>query len=329
MKTLKVWIYVSLLTSICYGQDIHWSQFNYNPIFLSPSKTGDFKGDYRFHSNFRNQWKSVTKPFTTSSFSFDMPIENFHDIAVGALFFNDFAGDGKLTTNELTLSAGKPFQIDSNLTFRIGINLGINNRNFNPNNLKFDNQYNGVYFDPNSPNFENLQSTSKTNLTTGIGFNLDQKIKTFEIQYGLAFYNLNRPNQGFYGAKVLRPIRTSFFSNLKFPLTNKLYLFSALNLQIQKKYSAFTLGSSIHYKFKFKNNNTDLSLGCWYRIKDAFIINLGANYLNWYGGLSYDITLSSLKVANNFRGGPEFVLRYIISKYKPENTFRKICPDYL
>lgn len=329
MKTLKIWIYVFLLTSICYGQDIHWSQFNYNPIFLSPSKTGDFKGDYRFHSNFRNQWKSVTKPFTTSSFSFDMPLENFHDVAIGALFFNDFAGDGKLTTNELILSAAKPFQIDSNLTLRIGINFGINNRNFNPNNFKFDNQYNGFVFDPNMPNYENLQSTSKTNLTTGIGFNLDQKIKTFNVQYGLAFYNLNRPNHGFYGAEVLRPIRTSFFSNIVLPLTTEFYLFSAFNLQVQKKYSAFTLGSSLHYKFEFQNKNTELSVGCWYRIKDAFIINLGVNYLNWYGGFSYDITLSSLNVANNFRGGPEFVLRYIISKYKPENTFRKICPDYL
>ena len=51
------------------AQDIHWSQINNNPIFQNPANTGNFEGDFRFVGNYKDQWRSVTVPFTTFSIS--------------------------------------------------------------------------------------------------------------------------------------------------------------------------------------------------------------------------------------------------------------------
>jgi len=325
-----IFTFFILASSISYSQDVHWSQFNQNPLFQNPANAGQFNGDYRLHSNFRNQWKSVTKPFTTTSLSGDTHFEKFHQIGVGVIFFNDFAGDGKMTTNEINLQGVYPFQIDSNLTIRTGINFGINNRNFNPNKFLFDNQYNGAFYDPNLPSNETYQSTSKTNITLGLGANAIQKFSKFDLQYGIAFFNLNRPNQGFFGTSIKRPIRTSFNSTLSYPLSKTLTLEPSFNLQLQKKYSEFIIGSSVKQHFKITSNQElDLSFGVWWRTKDALIFNIGCYYDNFFGGFSYDINISSLKTASNFRGGPELAFRYIFKKFKPENKLRKICPDYL
>ncbi|HRJ35295.1 MAG TPA: type IX secretion system membrane protein PorP/SprF, partial [Flavobacteriales bacterium] len=53
------------------AQDIHFSQFDLSPINLNPGNTGLFDGTYRFAGNFRNQWRSVTVPYSTFSLSAD------------------------------------------------------------------------------------------------------------------------------------------------------------------------------------------------------------------------------------------------------------------
>jgi len=75
-----------------YGQDIHWTQFNDNPLFQNPGNAGAFPEDIRFIANYRNQWRSVTVPFSTNSFSADT---RYKDWGVGLLAFHDQVGDGK------------------------------------------------------------------------------------------------------------------------------------------------------------------------------------------------------------------------------------------
>ncbi|NDE62604.1 MAG: type IX secretion system membrane protein PorP/SprF, partial [Cyclobacteriaceae bacterium] len=67
------WLAICLLSVPCLfrAQDIHWSQFNDNPIFQNPANTGEFLGDTRFIGNFKDQWRSVSVPFQTFSVSVD------------------------------------------------------------------------------------------------------------------------------------------------------------------------------------------------------------------------------------------------------------------
>ena len=45
MKKITCLLLLISLSNISFGQDIHWSQFNDNPIFQNPGNTGQFNGD--------------------------------------------------------------------------------------------------------------------------------------------------------------------------------------------------------------------------------------------------------------------------------------------
>jgi len=214
-------ILFSLKLFISTGQDIHWSQFNDIPLFQNPGNAGHFNGDYRFVANYRDQWRSVTVPFSTFSVSADTRLNNNKNIGLGMLFFNDVVGDGKMRTIEFQGNASFLMKItkDSTHTIRPGINFGMNHRQINWDQLYFDNQFNGTNFDPSLPTNEIYQTDRRTNVSLGAGAVYEYyKGKREKITAGIAFYNLNRPDQGFYGQKIQRDIRMNIFAKCLYNL---------------------------------------------------------------------------------------------------------------
>ena len=184
-------LFLILKISTALGQDIHWSQFNAIPLFQNPGNTGHFNGDYRFVANYRNQWKSVTVPFSTFSVSADTHLKNAKKIGLGMLFFHDAVGDGKLRTIEFQASGSYLIKLsaDSSHSIRPGISLGINYRQVNSNPFYFDNQFNGITFDPTLPTNEIYQSDTKINATIGLGAIYEYyKGKRQTITAGIGFY---------------------------------------------------------------------------------------------------------------------------------------------
>jgi uncharacterized protein YukJ len=86
MNELKILALLILFApTIVEAQDIHWSQFSDNPIFQNPGQAGNFKGDYRFVANYRDQWRAVSVPFQTMSVSVDGRINKLKKIGIGGL----------------------------------------------------------------------------------------------------------------------------------------------------------------------------------------------------------------------------------------------------
>src|SRR3954451_21884956 len=56
------------------AQDPHFSQFFASPLTLNPALTGKFDGDLRVTGNYRNQWPTINRAFTTTTVSADLPI---------------------------------------------------------------------------------------------------------------------------------------------------------------------------------------------------------------------------------------------------------------
>jgi type IX secretion system PorP/SprF family membrane protein len=335
MKNLKIFFLLAtfFLCGILRAQDIHWSQFVDNPIYQSPGQAGNFSGDYRFIANYRDQWRSVTVPFQTLSVSFDSRIKWKREIGYGLLVFHDMVGDGKLKTLEIQANGNLPLYLkgDSTLVFRPGINIGMNQRRLNPNPLTFDNQFNGVVFDPSLPTNESFQTDSKTNLSTGLGTVLDWKIDPkSKLNTGIGFYNLNRPNQGFFGQKITRDIRGNIFARYERYLRKDILLLPAINISLQGKYREIVLGSSVKYLLSNqKIVYRAVQGGVWYRFKDAAYFSAGMDYQNWFFGVSYDLNFSKLTQASGARGGIEFAVRYIHRSLKPKKIYHRICPDYI
>lgn len=334
MKTTGLlFAFLLLQTFLANGQDIHWSQFNDNQLFQNPGHAGHFNGDYRFVANYRDQWRSVTVPFSTISFSADTRLYNNKNVGLGLLFLHDVVGDGKLRTIEVQGNASYLLKItkDSMHTLRPGINFGMNHRQVNWDQFSFDNQFNGYIYDPSLPTNELYMADRKTNFSFGIGTIYEYyKNKRQKITAGIGFYNLNRPNQGFYGQTIPRDIRMNLFAKGLYKLDIDWDLVPAINVSIQGKYREIIFGSSLKYTLVDKAGTyRALYAGLWYRNRDAGYVSVGMDYQDWFVGLSYDVNFSKLVPASNARGGFEIAARYIIHHFKPKKVIHRVCPDFI
>ena len=326
--------FVSLLClSSASAQDIHWSQFNDNPLFQNPGNAGQFVGDIRFVGNYRDQWRSVTVPFNTTNITFDSKLYNKKELGYGIMLFHDVVGDGNFRTVELqgNLSYLLKLTSDSMHTIRPGINIGMNHRQLNVDQFYFDNQYTGIQFNPALPTGEILSSDRKTNLSMGVGTIYQYyKDDRFNFTGGIGFYNLNRPNQGFYNDVIQRDIRMNFFGKGIYKLNYDWDLVPGLQVSVQGKYREIMIGSSAKYTLVNKMGEyRALYGGLFYRNRDAAFLSVGMDYQSWFVGVSYDVNFSKLVPASRARGGLEIAVRYIMNRFKPKKIVHRICPDYI
>jgi len=326
-------IILSLMQFSAFSQDIHWSQFNHNPIFQNPANAGHFNGDYRFYGNYRDQWRSVTVPFSTFALSVDSRISKYKNIGYAINFFHDVVGDGQFRTIEFQGSASYNLKLTSDSThnLRLGLNLGLNHRQFNIDQLNFDNQFDGISYNPSLASGETFQTDRKSNLSTGVGATYMYYLnKRLNFTGGVGFFNLNRPNQGFLGVKIKREIRTEIFVNGIYKINHDFDLVPGIKSSIQGKYREFMIGSSVKYTLIVRlGEYRAVYAGLWFRNRDAGVISIGMDYQNWFAGLSYDINFSKLVPASNARGGIEIAVRYILHQFKPKKITHRICPDYI
>ena len=333
MKRLP--LHTLLLLLLPFGgraQDIHWSHVNRQPLYQNPGNTGLFNGDIRLTANYKDQWRQVTVPFSTFAVAADAKWKE-KDLSGGLLMFYDQVGDGTLKTIELQASVAKQLKLstDSVHCVSVGIQLGMNHRQVNMNKFYFDNQFNGINFDPTLPTQEFYTNDVRTNFTaaTGVVYSWN-KSSNEKLTVGLGGFNLNRPNQGFYGAKVQRDIRLSLFSIYEFPINTDLSILPGLSFNLQGKYRELLLGGQARYTLVNRlGTYRAVDGGLWFRSRDAVIVRVGLAMQNWSVALSYDTNISKLVPASNLRGGIELSAHYIITRFKPKNIIHRVCPDYI
>jgi type IX secretion system PorP/SprF family membrane protein len=326
------------------AQDIHWSQFNDNPLFQNPGNAGHFNGDIRFVGNYRDQWRSVTVPFSTTNVSVDGKLYNKRQVGYGLMLFHDVVGDGNFRTVELqgNLSYLIKLTADSMHTIRTGVNIGMNHRQLNFDQFYFDNQYDGIQYNPALSTGEFLSSDRKTNLSIGVGSIYQYyRDKRFNVIGGIGFYNLNRPNQGFYTDVIKRDIRMNLFAQGIFKVHFDWDVLPTISLSVQGKkdpaasqgiglYRENIIGARAKYTLVDRlGEYRALYGGLFYRNRDAMYLSVGMDYQAWFVGISYDINFSKLVPASRTRGGIEFAVRYVLNRFKPKKIVHRVCPDYI
>ncbi len=309
-----------LLTSavFTYAQDIHYSQFYASPLTLNPALTGVNDCNYRVALSYRNQWASVTTPYTTPSISFDM-----NSIAprlikrgtgsAGLLILNDKAGDGQLSN--LTIMGSVAYQRDldakKKMSASIGLQFGYVQKRYDLSKLTFEEQWAGTDFNQSLPNGEqninNKLSYFNVNLGGLWAYKPTEKVNVF---LGAAAFNLISPKETFYndGDNKLSP-RGVIHAGAKIGLNEKLNLIPMVLYMGQSKDVEVNIGTSLGYNLLA--SDAAVYLGGYYRMNDAVIAMIGGEYKKVRLGLSYDINTSSLKAASNGNGGFEITLSYI------------------
>jgi type IX secretion system PorP/SprF family membrane protein len=333
---------VLLFSCFCFSvavtaQDIHYSQFNAAIQNLSPAQTGLFDGDWRLNGNFRSQWAAIPVPYKTFSVATDTRFKTKlqNDVPAAGIQINaDQAGDSKFTTMQVMLSGAyiKKLSRDSTHFLSIAIQPGFTTRSFNVNALSFDSQYNGDAYDKSLPSQENFPKTRMTYLELGGGLSyLWKKSNRQLINIGLSALHLNTPKQSFFDDKEVQlDIKTSVSALAAFPVAEKLDLLPTFLYQKQGKFKECVVGGFGKYYLKPVDGlTTAISLGAFYRLKDAVVVAANMDYKNYTVGISYDVNTSKLIAATNHRGGFELSVIYIFKKAVPFIAKKRVCPIFM
>lgn len=318
------------------AQDPHFTQFFASPLTLNPAFTGLFSGDIRVAGNYRSQWSSIATPFVTSTVSADMGILKnvipYNDIwGVGVMVLYDQTGGGGLKSTYMALSTSyhKGLDAEGLKSIAVGFQVALAQKRLDFTKLLFENQLTNLGFDPSMPNGEYFPSSSITYPDYNVGVLYNASMGEFGNMYwGASYYHLSQPNESFLGENYPLHSRLTLHGGGGFapsPLT-RIYL-SGLYMQ-QSSAQEYDIGGALGFVINNQPLNANLFyIGSWYRLGDAINPYVGLEINNLHVGLSYDINVSSLKPASNYRGGFEISLIYIYQK--PDSRNKVInCPKF-
>lgn len=335
MKLMRL-IPLLLLASLVQAQDMHFSQFFATPMFTNPAFTGDFNGTYRFSGVARSQWLSISpEPFRTFGGGADMNAPfNIKPIGVGLHIAQDQAGVSSLTRRQanLFLAGHIPLGAARNLKLSIGGSIGFQSQSIDYSELRFDQQFNGIAYDPDLISGESFGSDQVSWLNASIGVNLQKKYSERKyVGLGFSAFNVTQPNVSFAQTAEARLYRRlNLHALTSIPFANRWDAMPAAQIMRQGPHTEFLLGSSVRYHLANDPlNKQAILLGLWGRPSDAGNVSLGFEMNSLFVGGSYDVNLSSLQTATRYRGGWEVTVIYILSTVREKVKRVRQCPDYI
>jgi type IX secretion system PorP/SprF family membrane protein len=334
--------FLCALSTLSTAQDIHLSQFNRTPLLRNPALAGLFVGDIRIQSVYRNQWRSVAYPYRTVSLGYDQKFKigsgNDH-ITFGAASFYDEAGIMKLKTLQLMplINYHKSLSDQRDSYLNAGFMAGFINRQFDGRNLSFDNQYvGGRYYDGN-PTGENFIGISRTFFDMAAGISYNGQLSNNAVFYiGTAWWHFHQPSVNFLSEDIRLSSKIQANIGYKRLVSPTLEFTFEANYLKQGVYNE-TIGAVMIKYFVPKDmtistrpiEETAIGAGIMYRNNDAIVPYLSLDYNNFDIGLSYDVNISTLKTASQYRGGFELSLTFRSFTKGQSSTLTNIrCPRF-
>ena len=317
----KTFLVISLLATLFLGaQDIHFSQFYASPLTLNPAMTGFLNGDCRAGVMYRNQWKSVTVPFVTISGAYEhkFTLENGDQFGAGLVVVSDKSGDANFNITKIHLSGAYHKKLSENQQIALGFQPGYVQKSIDVTNLTFPNQYDNStgLFDPNNPSGEPLGNMdfNVSYIDVNMGALWSGRFGDNLSAYaGVGAFHLNMPQESFYsGGDSRLPMRLVVHGGARIITGENISVVPDFIYMTQGGVTELNIGGAVEYSLPDNENPaTLLSLGGYYRNKDALIVTGGVGYKNMKLGLCYDFNTSDLSVASANKGGFELSFTYI------------------
>lgn len=325
------------------AQDFHLSQFFNTPLLRNPALAGIFTGDVRVQSVYRNQWQSIGFPYQTHVLGgeFKFPVGQGDDyMTVGGLAAYDQAGIMKLKTLQAmpVINFHKSLSGLRNAYLSGGFSAGVVSRNFDGQNLTFDNQYTGGRFVPGSATGERFTGLSRSffDISTGLSFNTDIS-ESSTIYTGASLWHFHKPQVSFFTDQLQLNPKWQFNAGIRSNLSPDLVLTAEANYLQQGPYNETIGGLGLMYRIPnsmpYGSDNElealAVGFGAYMRLGDAIIPYVQISYNHLDIGLSYDVNVSRLKVASQGRGGFELSLGYRGFVRQSSAAIRSVlCPRF-
>lgn len=289
-------LFLLLGSSLAFGQDVSFSQFYTNPLYLNPAFSGSAEVP-RIALQYRNQWHSFNNAFTTYSAAFDMPIEKLRG-GIGLNVLNDAQGNNLINAMQVNFSYAVHIQLSENYTFRGGLQAGFHQNSLNTSNL--------IFSDNLDPNYGNHGTSGEiSNLTNPnfsfIDFSTGILIYSKKLFYGIAAHHLAEPQQSYYsGQEDVAKLPRKYTAHLGARLPVYLYGHRRKKFDISPQLILQSQGDFQQLNYGIFATKRGLTVGTWFRQNfgiryDAVIFLVGFMKDKWQFMYSYDFTVSGLR----------------------------------
>jgi type IX secretion system PorP/SprF family membrane protein len=302
-------------------QDIHFSQFYEFPLLRNPALAGIFNGHFRLTGGYRNQWQSVTAPYRTMYFGGEFKmLRGFNDgdfVTAGLQATNDVAGDSKLQRTQVfpVLNYHKLLNEEKTTYISFAFMGGPVFERFDPSKLQFDDQFVNGSFSATNPTRQQFDAKSLTYTDVSAGISFKTMVSNNVNMYvGAALFHVSEPTVAFtndYDVKlnkkwVVNAGLSAYVNDL-----DKVVMYA--DCFVQGGNRLIQAGGLYTHSFDYTGEEATFSIaaGAVYRWKDALvpILKLYTGKLGM--GISYDVNISKLSAASQFRGGFELTLSYM------------------
>lgn len=321
------------------SQDINFSQFYELPLLRNPGLAGIFNGDIRVTSAFRSQWQSVTVPYRTLGLGMEYkkPVGRSSNdfITFGMQLTNDIAGDSRLRRTQVfpVLNYHKSLDSDKDTYLSAGLMGGPVIQSFDPSKLSFDDQFVNGSYSPTNPTKQVFTNTGFTYWDAAVGLNFSS-IAGENIRYyvGLGLFHFTKPKVAFQKQYdiVLNP-KWVVNAGLSVPVSDasKLIVYADYFMQGGAKQVQGGLLLSHDLASYDENRKTVISGGAFYRLNDALVPVVKLDYNQFGIGITYDVNISKLKSASQYRGAYEITLSYKAFRNSMNSSAEKVrCPAF-
>lgn len=339
MKKNLIYILIAVFSvASVFAQDIHFTNYNAQPLVLNPALTGMNGCDWRLGANFRTQWLGVSEGNTYRT------VSAFGDIAVGkptkysnfggvgVSFFSDQAGDLNYNTNRVDVSFAYHFILDKNKKQSIsaGIQGAFVHRSFNQNKALY--QFDPITGEPILAAAETFDASTRLYGDASLGFlySIEPK-KNTNYYFGVALHHLNQPNISSFNINRDKTERIY----MKFTLHGGALIPMGKQLGIMpgfmflKQGPTFEANLSTYFKYRFSqipNKKNAVYFGAGYRVLDAVFLGARADLGGFQIHFSYDLNVSKLTGASKANGGPEVAVMY--TGCLSRKNSQRYCPNF-
>lgn len=330
-KSLKnaVLAAVLMLSATAGAQDVGFSQFYANPLYLNPAFAGSAVAP-RIAITYRSQWPGLVSAFTTVSASYDQYFPGLHG-GLGFLVMTDRVGDhGALSTNTVSAMYSFRFQVSRDIFVSAALQASLVNTHLRWDDyLRFPDQIDremGFSYATGAVAPDKLSKWTPD-------FNAGVLVNGSKWYAGFAVSHLTQPNVAFYSEDPV-------------PMKITVHAGGLINVaEESRRQSSLGLGTPIispnivyQYQGGFHYFNYGVYLdwmpflvGVWFRNgienADAFIFQVGIQQDYFKVGYSYDVTVS--KLANSTAGAHEITLGLLLPVPEHKKKVKAIrCPSF-
>ncbi len=312
-KRISMLLLILIISRIGFGQDVSFSQFYSNPVYLNPAFSGS-EGIPRIALQYRNQWQSFSNAFTTYSAAFDFPIKKLQG-GIGFNFMNDVQAGGLLVTQQLNAAYSVYIRLSEEFMLLGGLQAGYSRNSLNTADLVFADNVDINY----GSHGVSQELATLTDPNYGYAdFSTGVLMYNKRLFFGIAAHHLTEPQQSFYiGENNSARLKRKYTAHIGARLPVYLHGHNRKKFDISPHLIIQHQGISDQINYGIFVTKRGLTGGVWFRQNfeiryDSAILLFGFVKRNWQFMYSYDWTISGLR--GDSGGTSEVSLTFLLRK---------------